>query len=115
MALQGAHSEAGIAGPPRYCAFPTQALPLSSGRGQLASTSSTLRSTIFTTEKPGGMKMTPIHYRSHHRAHCLCVMGEQVRFGEYDGSDKNNDHHYFMTGTVALGRYASNKTVTKLF
>lgn len=92
--IAGAHSEAGIAGPPLYCAFPTQALPLSSGRGQLASISSRLRSTIFTTDKPKGMRMTPSHGCHHHRAPWLCLMEEQVRFGEYDGSDKNNGHHY---------------------
>lgn len=92
--IAGAHSEAGIAGPPLYCAFPTQALPLSSGRGQLASISSTLRSTIFTADTPKGTQMTPIQYCHQRRVHWLCLMEERVRFGQCDGSDRNNGHRY---------------------
>lgn len=84
------HSEAGIAGPLLYCAFPTQEPPLCSGGGQLASTSSSLRSTIFTAEKPGGTKTTPFQGCHQHRAPWLCLMEEQGRGGECDGGGKSN-------------------------
>lgn len=55
--VAGPHSEAGRARPPLYWAFPTQALTLSSGRGQLASTSRTLRGTISGRDQPAGTQM----------------------------------------------------------